>query len=321
VADAVEVEQGSDPFDWVSLPGGQRLSFIQLEEDGARTLRATPLPNLRRGSVGFPVNVGTNRPAWPRLRPNNGRILFLDQDAGNSLKVFDLAMSEAPARTLAAGPVEGGGAAFGYQPEGPEIPLITYVTPGIDEQGGPTSRLRVLAEAALDVPDSDLEGSTATVYETSQRLSGLDALGSVVLTTAAPAGCPACAELFEGNVNDAPFALNEVSEGSLGGQEYYPRYARDGQALLFVAGPAGARRVWVFDPVGFDLAPLEAVTPQGWHVNSAAFAPDARRILLSARPVDEPDAPYQLYLLDRALDRWVQLTEGPLGRVEVDFAP
>jgi hypothetical protein len=75
--------------------------------------------------------------------------------------------------------------------------------------------------------------------------------------------------------------------------------------------------VWLYDGEG---APVP-VTPEGWYVNSADFAPNAQRLLVSARPVEESEAPYQIYLVDWYRGRTVQITQGESSYLEVDQAP
>ncbi len=308
--DAQERDRGSDPTDVLSVPGGDRITFVARQGEQSSLVVTRP-GVLANGGPLERVDIGARAPSWPRLVPESTMVIFADVSGLEpSAVVFDLE----GVREVIEGPVPG------LSPSGldfrPAIGLdqLVVIRSGLDEIDGPDQTIELLEVGSL--------GGEALLTEVifsgfGVALTGLDVAddADALIFSAGPEGCRVCADLSRMALPLGEALVQEDSD--LGFGEIHPRLSDEGFDALFVAGPAGAARAWVLasrqeEPV--------AVSPEGLEVQSADFAPDARRIVISARPVGAPGAPFRLYLVDRALDRVWALTQGPVSAVDVSFA-
>ena len=129
-----------------------------------------------------------------------------------------------------------------------------------------------------------------------------------------PRRCPVCLDLSLGTRNDI-FTIDALDGLNTGLAELDPRVSPNGDAVVFVAG-AEQRRAFLH--LGDFVGPIDVTGPE-WHVQSASFAGLIQRVIVSARPADQPDAPYQLLVYDVMQERYEPITTGPASKREVDF--
>jgi hypothetical protein len=301
---------GANPQDFLSVPYGERVAYVQLSpEDGARALVSATLRELyagRAAPMAISAELGL---AWPRLAPGGPELVWARGGEQPAVIALNPMISPEPLVAPIAG-VRPGAISWRVGLEPPQLAMARQ----LDQDGQVTWRVEGLLREQLG-----REGATPfALYETADALVGLDARGLMAVFGRGPVGCEVCQDLYW--VTEGQDGATTAEAANLGVQERYPRLGPEGEVLYVATTEDGLRRVWLFVPRGPE-AGLWAISPEGWWVNSAAFAPDAQRLLISARPAGEPTAPYQLYLMDRRADRVVQLTRGAASAVEVDQAP
>ncbi len=300
--DQQERDAGSAPQDVLSIPGGQRTAFVW--DDGQnRALVVMTLSELGDGVTPSPLALPAGAvPSDPRLVADAPLVVYGDySELIPTLGVFDMS-GEAEPQVVQVPGLEPGS----FDVRGGQVQLeVLYVRNTVNEaqeqiqvfEMGPLGQ----AELLFDVPG--------------ERLSGVDIADDLdaLVFGSYPRGCVICQDLSTYALPGGP--VQSRSDLDLGVAERAPRLSDDGQQILFLASPEGISRVYISE----GEQPPVAVSPQDMHVGSADFAPNARRVLYSARPAGDPQAPYRLYLLDRALERTWELSPEEGQVLEVTF--
>ena len=301
-----EREANSDPTDWLSIPGGDYVAFI--DDDGdRRAMYFAKIGAIANGERGDAVDLPDIAPVWPRI----GAAYLAVGDAAGEPAFAVVVRESGDVHRLEIAGIHTGDVDLD-DPRGGVI----YARDG-ENENGPYTRIEFVSYGDL------LDGLPApvTLYETQTELAGLTAAATGPATLVYGNGaqdCPICLDLFLGTGGDE-LATRRLGGTDLGDRERYPRLSPDASAVLFVAGPDDNRRAYTYDLVGD--GGLRDVTGPSWHVQSAAFAPSTRRVIASARPADAPAAPYQLIVFDTYQERYEQVTAGPSNKREVDFGP
>lgn len=305
VSDEAERAAGSDPTEVLSIPGGDRVAMV-LDDGETRSLVVTTLSELAEGQTPTPVTLPPGHaPSWPRLLPGQRSALYADLSTpAPSLVAVDLNNELEPLVVSQPGLRRGG---FDLR-QGPTLDEVVVLRDIDDGEGGTLSVMESLVMSTQE--------ATRLRADSGVALAGLDIddLGDGVVYGAGPASCAACLDL---TTRLLPDGIDELlSPTDVGVAERHPRLSDGGLELLFIAAPQGTAQVFVLDAFGN----LEALTPLSWHVDSADFAPSARRVLVSYRAADDPSAPYELALIDRESGDVWRFVEESGSLLELSFA-
>lgn len=296
VSDLQETASGSNPVDRLSVPGSNTATFIKEQVDGGRQLFIATFADLADGVDLSPVDTSGRVPAHPRVRRASQQLIFSDitNPASPVLILQNLTDNTQQPATIT----------------GLQVESVDFWTTGL-------SALFVSHRTNWAVESMPLGAfgavTATTVHTQTGPIHGLAVAErqAVALFSAGP-DCAICLDIKHLDLSSGVVTPEPITE--LGISETHARPWETTEAIVFLAEPDGHSQAFV----GVDGGP-QKVTPDDWEVASADFAGSATRIVVSARPLGQPDAPYQLYLLDWTEPWAVQLTDGTESITEIAF--